>query len=83
MRKSLPTLEEIKSELNNYVGIELKLRENKGRNKIKFFDGKIINLYPSIFVVETMDKEIKSYNYFEIVSGVIKMMIKPKEENLK
>ena len=70
------TVETVKETLSKYIGIDLRLKVNRGRNKTYFYYGKIVNLYPSVFKIETSDNEIQTYSYAEILCGVIKFALK-------
>ena len=50
---------------------------NRGRNKIVKFDGVIVDVYPSVFTVETDEKIIlgsKTFSYFDVLCGDVKIL---------
>lgn len=69
------TIDEIKSELNNYVGKKVVIRYNLGRNKYENYKVKIKELYNYVFLVELEDdnKEIKSFSYSDVITKTIKI----------
>lgn len=63
----------IKEELNNHIGDDVTIRYNLGRNKYESYNAKIKELYNYIFLVETINKEIKSFSYSDIITKTIKI----------
>ncbi len=75
MRRDLDTIESVKNKLKDIVGVNVEIAVNKGRKKITKYDGKIMNIYPSVFTIELNDNtETKmSYSYTEILCGNVKI----------
>ncbi len=63
----------IKDELNNHIGDDVTIRYNLGRNKYESYNARIKELYNYIFLVETINKEIKSFSYSDIITKTIKI----------
>ena len=78
MRKDLETIESIRNKLSEIKGQNICLSVNKGRKKIEKLDGKLIEIYPSVFMVTVFDEyQTKhSYSYTEVLCGNVH--IKPK-----
>ena len=72
MRKSIISIDMVKENLKEYLGMPLTIRVNKGRNKIFYYDCKIKKLYPGVFQVELDNNELQTYSYSGILCGEIK-----------
>lgn len=74
-------LAEIKRGLEPYVGCRIKLRANKGRQKIVEREGILESTYPNLFVVrfdEQNHGRRVSYCYSDILTETIKLqMVSP------
>ncbi len=66
-------IEIIKEKLNDYVGHDVVIRYDLGRNKYESYQVKIKKLYNYIFLVETINKEIKSFSYSDVIMNTIKI----------
>jgi uncharacterized protein Veg len=54
-------------------GVDMLLRVNLGRNKIVEYNGKVEDLYASVFTVKAEENEaIKTYSYSDVLTGNIK-----------
>ena len=72
----LTALKEKVCELKNQ---EIGFKVNKGRNKIITFRGKIVGVYPAMFVIkpsEDIDLDRFSYSYFDYLCGDIRIIDK-------
>ncbi len=59
------------NQVKNLTGIRIKLKVNRGRNKIEVLEGKVESTYPKIFTVRKTDGELSSYSYSDILAGNI------------
>ena len=78
MREKTKSIQQVKESMQNLKGNNLKISVNKGRKKIVKYDGKIINLYPSVFTLKIFnDKNIDflSCSYNDVICGDIKFKI--------
>ena len=66
------TLYEIKKNLSEYLGKEVSIKYNLGRNKYENYRVIIKELYDYIFLVEN-DLGIKSFSYSDILTKTIKI----------
>ena len=76
MKKRCLKLSDIKEELMNYEGKEIKLAVNKGRNNITRYEGVIQKMYPSVFTVHIPSDtvmDLHSYSYSEVLCGHVKI----------
>lgn len=68
------TKSEIKKQLNEYLGEQVTIRYNLGRNKYEQYSAKIKELYSNIFLVQLdKDNQIKSFSYTDIITKTIKI----------
>ncbi len=78
MRQIKKNMDIIKQKVSSLQGVELGFVVNKGRNKLENFDGKIDNVYPSIFTVSPSGGEdILSFSYNDIVTQNVRIFAKP------
>ncbi len=65
----------IRKALSKYVGKEVKIKYNLGRNKYEEYKAIIKKLYNCVFIVEVKDenKSIKSFSYADIITKTIKI----------
>ncbi|MCM1371143.1 MAG: Veg family protein [Clostridium sp.] len=69
-------LEEVKLKLNDYVGKNVIIKYNLGRNKFEEYEAKIKELYNNVFLVELNNNDnilIKSFSYTDIITKTIKI----------
>ena len=71
---SKDSLSKIKREVETYVGQEILLRANVGRNKCVCRRGVIDSTYPNLFVVKETETDNKlSYSYTELVTNNLQL----------
>lgn len=65
----------IKKTLSSYLGKEVTIKYNLGRNKYESYRGIIKNLYNYVFLVEVLDENnsVKSFSYADIIMKTIKI----------
>ncbi len=75
-------LQEIKANLDSWVGKKVCLRANRGRRKILSKEGILEQTYPHIFVAK-VDKgghpHRVSYSYADIITETVELTIKDKD----
>lgn len=71
MREITQNINKTISQVRSLTGMHIRLKVNKGRNKIEELEGKIENTYPKIFTVRKVDGELSSYTYADILAGNI------------
>lgn len=62
----------VKKNLIPLIGKKIKIKYNLGRNKYEVFDGKIVKIYNSVFLIKA-DKVVKSFSFADIVTKIIKI----------
>lgn len=67
-------LDTAKNKVKSYLGIHHKFIYRGVRNQIEEFEGKIVECYPSIFIIETDDSTIKSFTYSDFIIRNIKII---------
>lgn len=79
-------LVDIKRDLESFVGSKVRLKANRGRNRIVEKEGVLESIYPNIFVVKLSEKKIErrvSYTYADVLTETVELFIfnnKDKEE---
>ena len=63
-------LDKIKNDIINSLGNKVKITYNGSRNKIEVYDGFIIEVYDSLFIVKLNNGLKKSFSYIDILTGV-------------
>lgn len=65
---------DIKNSLSDYIGCDVTIKYNLGRNKYESYRVKIKELYNNIFLVELNDKSlVKSFSYNDVITKTIKI----------
>ena len=63
----------VKENLNKYIGKQVKIKYNLGRNKKEVYVVTIKELFDNIFLVEKKEsKEVKSFSYNDVITKTIK-----------
>lgn len=70
----------VKSSLDKNIGNRVKIRANRGRHKIDVAEGIISETYPSIFLVEIINKiddttQKISFSYTDILTKDVQMQL--------
>lgn len=71
------TIDAIREKIVRNVGNSIKVVHNEGRNKIYEYSGKIVEVYPNIFIVKVHDNK-KSFSYYDILTNTVKIFFKCK-----
>ncbi len=73
--KGLCNTQIIKKALLPYLGKNVKIKYNLGRNKYETYNAKITNIYNCVFLVEINNdnKQVKSFSYADIITKTIKI----------
>lgn len=70
----------VKSSVNKNIGNKVKIRANRGRHKIDVTEGIISETYPSIFLVEVVNKlddttQKISFSYTDVLTKDVQMQL--------
>ncbi len=68
MRVIQQDIKATKRQVTDLKGITIRLRVNRGRNRIETIHGSVESTYPSIFTVRHTDGEISSFSYNDILA---------------
>lgn len=66
-------INEIRSKLNDYIGEEVVIKYNLGRNKYEKYHVTIKELYDNVFLVELNTSEKKAFSYSDVITNTIKI----------
>lgn len=79
-------LNDIKRDLEPFVGDKIRLRANRGRKKVIEKTGVLESTYPNIFVIRLDEKQIErrvSFSYADILTDAVQVTVFKGEENIK
>ena len=66
-------ISQIREKLSDYVGENVIIKYNLGRNKYEKYDVVIKELYENVFIVESNNSIKKSFTYTDILTKTIKI----------
>ncbi len=81
-------LQEIRKNIEGYVGQKIVLKANKGRKKTTVREGILENTYPSIFIVRIdgkFDDSVRrvSYSYSDILTETVEITVCTDNKRIK
>ncbi|MBO8159973.1 Veg family protein [Thermosyntropha sp.] len=71
-------LSEIKKDLESFVGRRIRLKANKGRNRIVEREGVLESIYPNIFVVKINERKVErriSFSYADVLTETVELFV--------
>jgi uncharacterized protein Veg len=71
MRSIPQNIDNTKIQVKNLIGTPIRLKVNRGRNKIELIEGMIENAYPQIFTIRSDDGNLSSFSYSDILANNI------------
>lgn len=74
---------EIKKDLEIFVGSKIRLKANRGRNRIIEREGILESIYPNIFVVRLNERKIErkvSYTYADVLTETVELFVYDKQD---
>lgn len=74
MREPFYGNEELMKSVRALMGVRVKLKVSRGRNKSELIEGILENAYPNIFTVRKQSGEISSFSYADVISRHIKFL---------
>ena len=72
MREVNNNIEQAFRRVRLLAGLPIKIKVDRGRNRVARFGGKIENVYPKIFTVRKSDGAIDTFSYSDVVAGNVK-----------
>lgn len=76
-------ISEIKKDLEFFVGSKIRLKANRGRNRIIEREGVLESIYPNIFVVRLEERKIErkvSYTYADVLTETVELFVYDKQD---
>lgn len=77
-------ISEIKKDLESFVGSKIRLKANRGRNRIIEREGVLESIYPNIFVVKLNERKIErrvSYTYADVLTETVELFVYDKQDS--
>ncbi|MFA6867298.1 MAG: Veg family protein [Clostridia bacterium] len=71
MRTIIQNITHTKNQVKQLVGTNVRLKINRGRNRIEFIDGEIEAVYPQIFTIRNEKGDLNSFSYSDILANNI------------
>lgn len=71
-------ISDIKRDLESFVGSKIRLKANRGRNRIIERIGVLESTYPNIFVVKLNERKIErrvSYSYADVLTETVELFV--------
>jgi uncharacterized protein Veg len=71
-------LSDIKRDLESFVGSKIRLKANRGRNRIVEREGVLESIYPNIFVIKLNERKIErrvSYTYADVLTETVELFV--------
>ena len=64
---------QVRGKLNDYIGEEVTIKYNLGRNKYEKYKVTIKELYENVFLVELKNNSKRSFTYIDVITKTIKI----------
>ncbi|MBO4262954.1 MAG: Veg family protein [Clostridia bacterium] len=73
MIKSLTNVSDVKKRIGGFLGTDVDVKVNLGRNKFVSYKGKVTNIYPALFTVSPYGdfRGKTSFSYSEVMCGAV------------
>ncbi|MGE5370364.1 MAG: Veg family protein [Solirubrobacterales bacterium] len=71
-------ISEIKRDLDSFVGSRIRLKANRGRNRIIEREGVLESTYPNIFIVKINERKVDrrvSYSYADVLTDTVELFV--------
>ena len=71
-------ISDIKKDLESFVGSKIRLKANRGRNRIIEREGILESIYPNILVVKLDERKVErrvSYSYADVLTETVELFI--------
>ena len=82
---SSDVLDEIRNNVNSFVGEEVKVKANRGRRKALEKEGVLEKTHPNVFVVKIDDNDQTrrmSYSYADLLTDNVELKVKEDETRI-
>ncbi len=74
MREIVYSVSGTKDKIKNAIGLNVKLKVNRGRNKIEMIEGILENAYPNIFTVRLKTGSLVSFSYSDVITKNVRFL---------
>lgn len=77
-------IDDIKKDLESFVGSKIRLKANRGRNRIIEKEGVLESIYPNIFVVKLNERKMErrvSYSYADVLTETVELFVYDNNNN--
>ncbi|NLN87813.1 MAG: Veg protein [Syntrophomonadaceae bacterium] len=74
---------EIKRDLEFFVGSKIRLKANRGRNRIIEKEGVLESIYPNLFVIRLNERKVErkvSYTYADVLTETVELFVYDKQD---
>jgi uncharacterized protein Veg len=71
-------ISDIKRDLESFVGSKIRLKANRGRNRIIEKEGVLESIYPNIFVIKIDERKVErrvSYSYADVLTETVELFV--------
>ncbi len=78
MNSSVAMIELIRKKMEPLIGTRVRLKANRGRNRIVENEGILDSLYPNVFVIRLKDKRAErcvSYSYIDLLTATVEIQL--------
>lgn len=76
-------IDEIREDIESYLGERVKVKANKGRRRVEEREGTLENIYPNLFVVrldEDQHHRRISFTYADVLTEVVEVTVHADDE---
>ncbi|MCR4400695.1 MAG: Veg family protein [Syntrophomonadaceae bacterium] len=76
-------ISDIKKDLDSLVGSRIRLKANRGRNRIIEREGVLESTYPNIFVIKIDERKVEqrvSYSYADVLTETVELFVYNSED---
>jgi len=76
-------ISDIKQDLESFVGSKIRLKANRGRNRIIEKEGILESIYPNIFVIKLDERKVErrvSYTYADVLTETVELFVYDKHD---
>jgi len=79
-------ISQIKQDLDSFVGSRIRLKANRGRNRIIEREGVLESTYPNIFIIKINERKVErrvSYSYADVLTETFELFVYDDDEEIK
>ncbi|MGI6488257.1 MAG: Veg family protein [Syntrophothermaceae bacterium] len=79
-------ISDIKRDLESLVGSHIRLKANRGRNRIIEKEGVLESTYPNIFVIKIDERKVErrvSYSYADVLTETVELFVNSGKEEIR